>query len=587
MPRWGFIGSGKMATALIRGMIRAGLAPAGSICASDPLPSARETLASDAGIATFASNLEVVGRSDVLVLAVKPQGMRKVLHELRPSVTAEHLVISVAAGTTIASIDEDLGGRGRLVRVMPNTPALVGEGASAYAMGPRTVPDDEAIVTACLESVGRSVRVPESLLDAVTGLSGSGPAFVYVMIEALSDGGVRVGLPREVATMLAVQTVLGAAMTVRETGLHPAVLKDQVASPGGTTIAGLHELERGGVRGALIDAVEAAARRSAELAALTRPSHPPGPGPAPPPPPPASAWAEAQAPRSAAQASARGAAMKLGLISDIHGDPIALELAWSHLIVMGADRIVCAGDLVGYGRFPDRVSAFVRDRGIDAVRGNHDRWALERGPGVRDEFGGGTPSPETLEHLRSLPFDLLVADGRRVGVVVHGSPRSDMEFVNRAHPRAGHPARRPCRAALRPPGRRPHPPAHVVPLPRGAGGQPRVGHLDEGARRDLPHVRPGRPGDARAELPRRRDGRDRCNPALVMLPFPGSSTSETAREVPASPIPGGVHAPPPAAPGASRGPCSAEFHLARQVVMRDGKARRRPRYQSKTRWESR
>ena len=123
--------------------------------------------------------------------------------------------------------------------------------------------------------------------------------------------------------------------------------------------------------------------------------------------------------------------MKLGLISDIHGDPIALELAWSHLIVLGADRIVCAGDLVGYGPFPDRVSAFLRDRQIAAVRGNHDRWALERGLGVRDEFGGGTPSAETLEHLRSLPFDLLVSHGRTVGVVVHGSPRSDMEFVNR------------------------------------------------------------------------------------------------------------------------------------------------------------
>ncbi len=121
--------------------------------------------------------------------------------------------------------------------------------------------------------------------------------------------------------------------------------------------------------------------------------------------------------------------MKLGLISDIHGDPVALELAWAHLTVLGADRIVCAGDLVGYGPFPDRVSAFLRERGVDAVRGNHDRWALERGLGVRDEFGGGTPGRETLDHLRSLPFDLAIADGRRVGVVVHGSPRSDMEFV--------------------------------------------------------------------------------------------------------------------------------------------------------------
>jgi pyrroline-5-carboxylate reductase len=288
MPHWGFIGSGKMATALVKGMIRAGLAPSESIIASDPLPAARTILQSETGVGISDSNLEVIRRSDVVVLAVKPQSMREVLGELRPEVTAEHLVISVAAGVTIASIDEGLGERGRLVRVMPNTPALIGEGASAYAMGPRTAPDDEAVVKGCLDSVGRAVRVPESLLDAVTGLSGSGPAFVYVMIEALSDGGVRAGLPRDVATLLAVQTVLGAAMMVRETGLHPGLLKDQVASPGGTTIAGLHELERGGVRGALMDAVDAAARRSAELAGLARPDQPPPHPrrPAPPPPPP-------------------------------------------------------------------------------------------------------------------------------------------------------------------------------------------------------------------------------------------------------------------------------------------------------------
>ncbi|MGP0069589.1 MAG: pyrroline-5-carboxylate reductase [Isosphaeraceae bacterium] len=287
MPRWGFIGSGKMATALVKGMLRAGIATADSICASDPLPAARAALQADTGVTVFDGNLAVAERSDVLVLAVKPQSMRHVLHEIRrPVVTPEHLVISIAAGTTIASIDEGLGGSGRLVRVMPNTPALLGEGASAYAMGPRTVPDDEAIVKGCLESVGRAVRVPESLLDAVTGLSGSGPAFVYLMIEALSDGGVRVGLPRDVATLLAAQTVLGAAMMVRDTGEHPGALKDQVASPGGTTIAGLHALERGGLRAALMDAVEAATNRSAELAALARPAPPPPPRPGPPPPPP-------------------------------------------------------------------------------------------------------------------------------------------------------------------------------------------------------------------------------------------------------------------------------------------------------------
>src|SRR5262245_24217860 len=270
MKRWGFIGSGRMATAMIQGMLRAGIAPAEEICASDPLPAARTALQSETGVTVFDSNLPVVERSEVLVLAVKPQNMREVLHQLRPTVTPEHLVVSIAAGITIASIEDGLGSIGRIVRVMPNTPALVGEGASAYAMGPRTRPEDEAVVGSCLGAVGRAVRVPESALDAVTGLSGSGPAFVYLVIEALSDGGVRVGLPREVATLLAAQTVLGAARMVTETGQHPGVLKDQVASPGGTTIAGLHALERSGVRGALIDAVEAATRRSAELAALAR-----------------------------------------------------------------------------------------------------------------------------------------------------------------------------------------------------------------------------------------------------------------------------------------------------------------------------
>jgi pyrroline-5-carboxylate reductase len=270
--RWGFIGSGKMATALVKGMIRGGIAPPESICASDPLANARKLLETETGIAVFDSNLPVAERSDVLILAVKPQNMRQVLEQLRQSLTAEHLVISIAAGITIASIVEGLGSKVRVVRVMPNTPALVGKGASAFALGPGVRPEDEAVVSAFLGSVGQAVCVPESLLDAVTGLSGSGPAFVYLMIEALSDGGVRVGLPRDVATLLAAQTLVGAATMVLETGLHPGVLKDQVASPGGTTIAGLHALERAGLRGALIDAVEAATRRSAELSALAAPS---------------------------------------------------------------------------------------------------------------------------------------------------------------------------------------------------------------------------------------------------------------------------------------------------------------------------
>jgi pyrroline-5-carboxylate reductase len=255
-----------MASALIRGMLNRGVATGRTICASDPVEAALVSIGSETGIATFGTNAEVAERSDVLVLAVKPQSMRAVLEELRPQVTSEHLVVSVAAGITLDALSAGLGLGRRLIRVMPNTPALVGEGASAYAMGPGTTREDEAVIRSCLEAVGRTVAVPESLLDAVTGLSGSGPAFVYLIIEALSDAGVRVGLPRDVATTLAAQTVLGGAKMVLETGLHPGMLKDQVTSPGGTTIAGLHALESGGVRGALIDAVRAATLRSAELA---------------------------------------------------------------------------------------------------------------------------------------------------------------------------------------------------------------------------------------------------------------------------------------------------------------------------------
>jgi pyrroline-5-carboxylate reductase len=174
-------------------------------------------------------------------------------------------VVSIAAGITLRQLAEGLGSHCRLVRVMPNTPCLVGASASAYCPGDKATAEDVAVVDCLLNAVGRAFRVPEHLLDAVTGLSGSGPAFVYLMIEALSDGGVRVGLPRDVATALAAQTVLGSAKMVLETNLHPGTLKDMVASPGGTTIAGLHALERGGVRGALMDAVEAATKRSQEL----------------------------------------------------------------------------------------------------------------------------------------------------------------------------------------------------------------------------------------------------------------------------------------------------------------------------------
>lgn len=266
--RWGFIGAGRMATALIRGMIRAGTARPELVLASDPLEAARAALAAETGASVVESNVRVAHKSDVLVLAVKPQSMPHVLEHLRHVVTPDHLIISIAAGVPLATLAAGLGADRRLARVMPNTPALLGEGAAGYCLGPNARESDEAIVQACVGAVGRAFRVSEALLDAVTGLSGSGPAFVYVMIEALSDGGVRMGLPRDIATALAAQTVLGAAKMVLETGLHTGVLKDQVTSPGGTTIAGLHALERGGLRAALIDAVAAATTRSAELAAL-------------------------------------------------------------------------------------------------------------------------------------------------------------------------------------------------------------------------------------------------------------------------------------------------------------------------------
>jgi pyrroline-5-carboxylate reductase len=259
----GFLGAGRMATALARGWVQAGLVNPARCRASDPVPQARAAFTAETGCAATSDNRGVAGASDLVILAVKPQVMPALLAEVRGELRSP-LVVSIAAGITLRQLAEGIGG-GRLVRVMPNTPCLVGASASGYTPGERATPEDVAVVDRLLNAVGRAFRVPETLLDAVTGLSGSGPAFVYLVIEALSDGGVRVGLPREVATVLAAQTVLGAARMVLETGAHPGALKDMVASPGGTTIAGLHALERGGVRGALMDAVEAATRRAVEL----------------------------------------------------------------------------------------------------------------------------------------------------------------------------------------------------------------------------------------------------------------------------------------------------------------------------------
>ena len=261
----GFLGAGKMATALAHGWIKAGLVTIEQVCASDPVPAARDSFTRETAAAAFADNLRIVNSSDTLILAVKPQTMPDLLSEIRAALKPEHLLVSIAAGITIGQIANAVGTDKRIIRVMPNTPCLVGASASAYAGSASATPDDRQHVERLLSSVGRAFAVPEKLLDAVTGLSGSGPAFVAVMIEALSDGGVRMGLPRDLATQLAAQTLLGSAKMLLECGLHPGQLKDMVTSPGGTTIAGLHALEQGGLRAALMDAVEAATLRAIEL----------------------------------------------------------------------------------------------------------------------------------------------------------------------------------------------------------------------------------------------------------------------------------------------------------------------------------
>ena len=265
VPRIGFLGAGKMATALARGWLAAGLITSDRAVASDPVPEARQAFHAETELSATDNNREVVAASDLLVLAVKPQSMEALLAEIRPVVSPRHLVVSIAAGVTLRQLAIGLGADRRLVRVMPNTPCLVGASASGYAPGEAATAEDLVLVDRLLNAVGRAFRLPEHLLDAVTGLSGSGPAFVYMIIEALSDGGVRMGLPRDVATVLAAQTVFGAAKMVLETNLHPGVLKDMVTSPGGTTIAGLHAMESGGIRACLMNAVQAAANRSAEL----------------------------------------------------------------------------------------------------------------------------------------------------------------------------------------------------------------------------------------------------------------------------------------------------------------------------------
>ncbi len=263
--RIGFIGAGNMAEALMKGIISAGIATKDEVVAGEVIKERRDYIARSLGVKVTSDNVEVARSAHVLLFAVKPQQMPMVLEELKPYLSPEHLIISIAAGIKISFIESRLNAGVRVVRVMPNQPCLVGASASAFALGKFAKVEDKDLVLKVLQSVGIALPVDEKYLDAVTGLSGSGPAFVYVVIEALADGGVLAGLPRDISVKLAAQTVLGAAKTVLETGIHPAAGKDMVASPAGTTIEGLRVLEEAGVRGAFIEAVEAAAKRSHEL----------------------------------------------------------------------------------------------------------------------------------------------------------------------------------------------------------------------------------------------------------------------------------------------------------------------------------
>ena len=261
----GFIGAGQMGSALIRGFMEKGLFSKDEIFASDPSRERRSLMEKEFGIETFDDNKACVGCSDIVLLAVKPQVMGPVLDDIRDHLKDIHLIVSIAAGISTAFIEGRLKEGARVVRVMPNTPALIHEGAAAISKGRYATEEDLDLCVTLFEAVGIAVKVPEALMDAVTGLSGSGPAYCFRFIEALIEGGVLEGLPRDVATQLAVQTVVGAARLLSTSNRHPGELEAMVTSPGGTTIRGLFALEKNGFSAAIMEAVKEATRRSQEL----------------------------------------------------------------------------------------------------------------------------------------------------------------------------------------------------------------------------------------------------------------------------------------------------------------------------------
>jgi pyrroline-5-carboxylate reductase len=260
--RLGFIGCGKMATALVRGLIASKTVQPDEITASDADAGAAARLAEATGVRAVRANAELRAAADVLVLCVKPPDVKGALAQID---TAGSLLISIVAGLTLQSLQKLARPGTRLIRVMPNTPALVHKGAAAFALGPGATDEDAAAAQLIFTAVGMAERVPEELLDAVTGLSGSGPAYAYLVIEALADGAVLMGMPRDLALRLAAQTLAGAAEMVLATKQHPAALRDMVTSPGGTTIAGIEALETHGARAAFVQAVRAATDRARVL----------------------------------------------------------------------------------------------------------------------------------------------------------------------------------------------------------------------------------------------------------------------------------------------------------------------------------
>lgn len=261
----GFIGAGNMATALLRGLLESNFVSSDRVRISDVSESRRKAVEAELGIVVEADNRRVIDASDVIVVAVKPQVVEEVLSDIKSAHDPRHLIVSLLAGVPISRFANALPKGARIVRAMSNTPALVRAGATALAGGKFATDDDLQLARELFDQVGTTAILGESLLDAVTGLSGSGPAYVMLVIEALADGGVKMGLARDVAQRFAAQTLYGAAKLLLETGVHPSVLKDRVASPGGTTIAGLHALEQHGLRRALMNAVVAATERSIEL----------------------------------------------------------------------------------------------------------------------------------------------------------------------------------------------------------------------------------------------------------------------------------------------------------------------------------